>query len=115
MVTGQSWSLRCLTAVFFQDSYEGEDDEDLALQSGSEGTSSEPRDDHTDVLSAEVSSSSRPRRAATLRGAFSARNLPGVQEDPGGRRRSTRSLSAHNQNNNKHPPPKGQDVKVRRS
>ncbi|XP_037552012.1 scm-like with four MBT domains protein 2 [Nematolebias whitei] len=93
-----------------QDSYEGEDDEDVALQSGSEGTSSEPRDDHADALSAEVSSSSRPRRAATLRGAFSARKLTGGQEDPGGRRRSTRSLSAHN--NNKHQPPNGQDVKV---
>lgn len=85
----------------------------MALQSGSEGTSSEPRDDHADALSAEVSSSNRPRRAATLRRAFGARKPKDSQEDPGGRRRSTRSLSAYNQNNKKYQPPKGQDVKVR--
>uniref|UniRef100_A0A3Q2QIF9 Scm like with four mbt domains 2 n=1 Tax=Fundulus heteroclitus TaxID=8078 RepID=A0A3Q2QIF9_FUNHE len=65
----------------------------LALQSGSEGTSSEPRDDHTDASSAEVTSSSgrrRPRRAATLRRAFSV-GFPAVHETPGSRRRSTRS------------------------
>ncbi|KAM9824732.1 scm-like with four MBT domains protein 2 [Neosynchiropus ocellatus] len=45
-----------------QDSNEGEEEE----QSGSEGTSSEPRDDNTDASSAEVTSS-RPRRSATLR------------------------------------------------
>ncbi|XP_024860744.1 scm-like with four MBT domains protein 2 isoform X2 [Kryptolebias marmoratus] len=95
-----------------QDSYEGEDDDGLGLQSGSEGTSSEPRDDHTDASSAEVSCSSRPRRAATLRRAFSAGSFMGSQEAPGGRRRSTRSLSAYNQNNNKYQPPKGQVVKV---
>lgn len=36
--------------VLSQDSdEEDEEDEDEALQSGSEGTSSEPRDDHTDA------------------------------------------------------------------
>lgn len=93
-----------------QDSDEGEEDEELALQSGSEGTSSEPREDHTDASSVEVTSS-RPRRAATLRRAFSAANTTGSQEVPEGRRRSTRSLSAYNQNN-KYQPPKGQDMQV---
>uniref|UniRef100_A0A4W6D8J3 Scm like with four mbt domains 2 n=1 Tax=Lates calcarifer TaxID=8187 RepID=A0A4W6D8J3_LATCA len=48
---------------FPQDSDEGEEDEEMALQSGSEGNSSEPREDHTDASSVEVISS-RPRRAA---------------------------------------------------
>lgn len=82
----------------------------MALQSGSEGTSSEPREDHTDASSVEVTSS-RPRRAATLRRCFSRRNTTGSQEAPEGRRRSTRSLSASNQN--KYQPPKGQDMQVR--
>ncbi|XP_053170067.1 scm-like with four MBT domains protein 2 isoform X1 [Scomber japonicus] len=94
-----------------QDSDEGEEDEELALQSGSEGTSSEPREDHTDASSVEVTSS-RPRRAATLRRAASAGNAAGSQEAPEGRRRSTRSLSTYNQNNNKYQPPKGQDVQM---
>ncbi|MEQ2246753.1 hypothetical protein ILYODFUR_002496 [Ilyodon furcidens] len=97
-----------------QDSDEAEDDEDLALQSGSEGTSSEPRDDHTDASSVEVTSSSasrRPRRAVTLRRAFSDGTFTAVQETPGACRRSTRSLSAYHQNN-KYQPQKGQDVKV---
>ncbi|XP_012733155.2 scm-like with four MBT domains protein 2 isoform X1 [Fundulus heteroclitus] len=97
-----------------RDSDEAEDDEDLALQSGSEGTSSEPRDDHTDASSAEVTSSSgrrRPRRAVTLRRAFSV-GFPAVQETPGSRRRSTRSLSAYNQNSSRYQPQKGPDVKV---
>ncbi|XP_059182384.1 scm-like with four MBT domains protein 2 isoform X2 [Centropristis striata] len=89
---------------------DSEEDEELALQSGSEGTSSEPRDDHTDASSVEVTSS-RPRRAATLRRAFSAGSTTGGQEAPEGRRRSTRSLSAYNQNN-KYQPPKGQDMQV---
>uniref|UniRef100_A0A8C9ZAW4 Scm like with four mbt domains 2 n=1 Tax=Sander lucioperca TaxID=283035 RepID=A0A8C9ZAW4_SANLU len=80
----------------------------MALQSGSEGTSSEPHEDHTDASSVEVTSS-RPRRAATLRRAFSAGNTTGSKEAPEGRRRSTRSLSAYNQNN-KYQPPKGQDM-----
>uniref|UniRef100_A0A671Y164 SAM domain-containing protein n=1 Tax=Sparus aurata TaxID=8175 RepID=A0A671Y164_SPAAU len=54
-----------------QDSDEGEEDEEMALQSGSEGTSSEPREDHTDASSVEVTSS-RPRRAATLRRSFTS-------------------------------------------
>lgn len=82
----------------------------MALQSGSEGTSSEPREDHTDASSVEVTSS-RPRRAVTLRRAFSAGNAAAVQEAPEGRRRSTRSLSAYSQNN-KYQPPKGQDMQV---
>ncbi|KAM7367338.1 hypothetical protein PAMP_015247 [Pampus punctatissimus] len=94
-----------------QDSDEGDEDEDMALQSGSEGTSSEPRDDHTDASSVEVSSS-RPRRAATLRRAVSAGNAAGSLEAPESRRRSTRSLSAYNQNNSKYQPPKGQDMQV---
>uniref|UniRef100_A0A4W5KXW6 Scm like with four mbt domains 2 n=1 Tax=Hucho hucho TaxID=62062 RepID=A0A4W5KXW6_9TELE len=50
-----------------QDSDEVEDEDDLMLQSGSEeGTSSEPREDHTDTSSVEVANS-RPRRAVTLR------------------------------------------------
>uniref|UniRef100_A0AAQ5Y6T3 SAM domain-containing protein n=1 Tax=Amphiprion ocellaris TaxID=80972 RepID=A0AAQ5Y6T3_AMPOC len=82
---------------------------EMALQSGSEGTSSEPREDHTDASSVEVTSS-RPRRAATLRRAVSMGNAAGSQEASGGRRRSTRSLSAYNQN--KYQPPKGQDMQV---
>ncbi|KAM3587859.1 uncharacterized protein V6R79_015419 [Siganus canaliculatus] len=93
-----------------QDSDEGEEDEELALQSGSEGTSSEPRDP-ADVSSMEVTSS-RPRRAATLRRAFSTgARMGGGPEAPEGRRRSTRSLSAYNQSN-KYQPPKGQDMQV---
>uniref|UniRef100_A0A3B4WC61 Scm like with four mbt domains 2 n=1 Tax=Seriola lalandi dorsalis TaxID=1841481 RepID=A0A3B4WC61_SERLL len=95
---------------FPQDSDEGEEDEDAALQSGSEGNSSEPRDDHTDASSVEVTSS-RPRRAATLRRAVSMGNATGSgQEASEGRRRSTRSLSAYNQSDSKYQPPKGQDV-----
>uniref|UniRef100_A0A3Q3WIU6 SAM domain-containing protein n=1 Tax=Mola mola TaxID=94237 RepID=A0A3Q3WIU6_MOLML len=93
-----------------QDSDEAEEDEDMALQSGSEGTSSEPREDHTDTSSVEVSGS-RPRRAATLRGGLSSGNPTGSQEGPEARRRSTRSLSAYSQNN-KYQPPKGQDMQV---
>uniref|UniRef100_UPI0037E90302 scm-like with four MBT domains protein 2 isoform X3 n=1 Tax=Semicossyphus pulcher TaxID=241346 RepID=UPI0037E90302 len=91
-----------------QDSDEGEEDEEMAMQSGSEGTSSEPREDHTDASSVEVTSS-RPRRAATLRRAFSAGNTTSSREAPEGRRRSTRSLSAYSQNN-KYQPAKGQDM-----
>ncbi|TKS90522.1 Scm-like with four MBT domains protein 2 [Collichthys lucidus] len=93
-----------------QDSDEGEEDEEMALQSGSEGTSSEPREDHTDASSVEVTSS-RPRRAVTLRRAFSTGNTASSREVPEGRRRSTRSLSAYNQSN-KYQPPKGQDMQV---
>ncbi|XP_028289220.1 scm-like with four MBT domains protein 2 isoform X2 [Parambassis ranga] len=93
-----------------QDSDEDEEDEDMVLHSGSEGTSSEPRDDHTDASSVEVTSS-RPRRAVTLRRAVSLGNASGSQEAAGTRRRTTRSLSAYNQNN-KYQPPKGQDVQV---
>ncbi|XP_075967437.1 scm-like with four MBT domains protein 2 isoform X1 [Anarhichas minor] len=89
---------------------DSEEDEEMALQSGSEGTSSEPREDHTDASSVEVTSS-RPRRAATLRRTFGAGNAAGSQEAAESRRRSTRSLSAHNQNN-KYQPPKGQDMQV---
>ncbi|KAG7225540.1 hypothetical protein INR49_004946 [Caranx melampygus] len=97
-----------------QDSDEAEDDDDVALQSGSECNSSEPRDDHTDASSVEVTSSRhRPRRAATLRRAVSMGNTTASsQEAPEGRRRSTRSLSAYNQSNSKYQPPKGQDVQV---
>ncbi|XP_039891647.1 scm-like with four MBT domains protein 2 isoform X3 [Simochromis diagramma] len=97
-----------------QDSDEGEEDEEMALQSGSEGTSSEPREDHTDTSSVEVTSS-RPRRATALRRAVSAGNPalgPALSlEAPAGRRRSTRSLSAYNQNS-KYQPAKGQDMQV---
>ncbi|KAG8005509.1 Scm-like with four MBT domains protein 2 [Nibea albiflora] len=55
--------------------------------------------------------SSRPRRAVTLRRAFSAGNTASSRELPEGRRRSTRSLSAYNQSN-KYQPPKGQDMQV---
>ncbi|XP_018550468.1 scm-like with four MBT domains protein 2 isoform X1 [Lates calcarifer] len=94
-----------------QDSDEGEEDEEMALQSGSEGNSSEPREDHTDASSVEVISS-RPRRAAARCRAVSAGNAATSQEVPEGRRRSTRSLSTYNQNNNKYQPPKGQDMQV---
>ncbi|XP_076015880.1 scm-like with four MBT domains protein 2 isoform X2 [Genypterus blacodes] len=95
-----------------QDSDEGEEDEEMDLQSGSEGgTSSEPRDDHTDASSVEVTSSSRPRRAVTLRRFTTTSTATGSQEAPEGRRRSTRSLSAYSQNN-KYEPPKGQEVQV---
>lgn len=87
----------------------------MALQSGSEGTSSEPREDHTDTSSVEVTSS-RPRRATALRRAVSAGNPalgPALSpEAPAGRRRSTRSLSAYNQNS-KYQPAKGQDMQVK--
>nr|XP_015207925.1 PREDICTED: scm-like with four MBT domains protein 2 isoform X1 [Lepisosteus oculatus]XP_015207926.1 PREDICTED: scm-like with four MBT domains protein 2 isoform X1 [Lepisosteus oculatus]XP_015207927.1 PREDICTED: scm-like with four MBT domains protein 2 isoform X1 [Lepisosteus oculatus] len=49
-----------------QDSEEDEDPEGAEDDTGSEATSSEPRDDHTDASSVEVVSS-RPRRAVTLR------------------------------------------------
>lgn len=98
------------TVFFIQDSEEEEEEEDMALQSGSEGTSSEPREDHTDASSVEVTSS-RPRRAATLRRAFSAAQPTARQEATEGRRRSTRSLSAYNQNNS-YEPAEGQDMKV---
>lgn len=106
---GGEWSPNT-TLFLLQDSDEGEEDEDMALQSGSEGTSSEPREDHTDTSSVEVTSS-RPRRAAMLRRALSAGNPTSRQEAPEGRRRSTRSLSAYNQTT-KYQPPKGQDIQV---
>uniref|UniRef100_A0A8C6KSJ5 Scm like with four mbt domains 2 n=1 Tax=Nothobranchius furzeri TaxID=105023 RepID=A0A8C6KSJ5_NOTFU len=112
----QSWDSQEETLkanCFLQDSDEGADGEEVALQSGSEGTSSEPCDDHTDASSVEVtssSSSSRPRRAAALRRAFSVGNSTGSQEASEGRRRSTRSLSASHQNN-KNQTPKEEDVK----
>lgn len=84
--------------VLLQDSDEDEDEEE-ALQSGSEGTSSEPRDDHTDASSVEVTSS-RPRRTASLRRAFSSAAL---QEAAEGRRRSTRSTAAYGQGNQYQP------------
>uniref|UniRef100_A0A667ZEA5 Scm like with four mbt domains 2 n=1 Tax=Myripristis murdjan TaxID=586833 RepID=A0A667ZEA5_9TELE len=69
-----------------QDSDE-EEDQEMELQSGSEeGTSSEPREDHTDTSSVEVTSS-RPRRAVTLRRAVSAGSTTGSQERGEGRRR----------------------------
>ncbi|XP_034382039.1 scm-like with four MBT domains protein 2 isoform X2 [Cyclopterus lumpus] len=93
---------------------DSEEDEEMAgLQSGSEGTSSEPREDHTDASSVEVTSS-RPRRAAAARGTFrtfGAGNAAGSQEAAEGRRRSTRSLAAYNQNH-KYQPPQGQDMQV---
>lgn len=95
---------------FFQDSEEEEEEDDMALQSGSEGTSSEPREDHTDASSVEVTSS-RPRRAATLRRAFSSTQPVARSEAAEGRRRSTRSLSAYNQNNS-YEPAEGQDMQV---
>lgn len=109
MVENGHLTQRPSTLFLLQDSDEGEEDEDMALQSGSEGTSSEPREDHTDTSSVEVTGS-RPRRAATLRRAFSAGNPTSRQEAPEGRRRSTRSLSAYNQT--KYQPPKGQDIQV---
>lgn len=113
--TGQTWkcepsSSHCLS---LQDSDE-EQEEEMALQSGSEGTSSEPREDHTDASSVDVTSS-RPRRAATLRRAINMGNAMSNQEAAEGRRRSTRSLSAYNQNNNKYQPSKGQEIQVRKT
>lgn len=84
----------------------------MALQSGSEGTSSEPRDDHTDASSVEATSS-RPRRTASLRRANSASNPKVAQEAPEGRRRSTRSVSAYSQGS-KYQPPKDHDMQVKR-
>ncbi|XP_072309845.1 scm-like with four MBT domains protein 2 isoform X2 [Eucyclogobius newberryi] len=89
-----------------QDSDEADEDEDFTLHSGSEGTSSEPRDDSS---VAEVSSS-RPRRAVTLRKAANSGHSRHESTDRG-LRRSTRSLSAYNQNN-KYQPPKEQDVQM---
>lgn len=89
-----------------QESDDGEDDEDFTLHSGSEGTSSEPRDDSS---VAEVTSS-RPRRAVTLRRAAMAGHGSRESADTG-LRRSTRSLSAYNQNN-KYQPPKEQDEQM---
>ncbi|XP_061570308.1 scm-like with four MBT domains protein 2 isoform X1 [Cololabis saira] len=93
-----------------QDSDEGEDDEEMALQSGSEGTSSEPREDHTDASSVEASGSTRPRRAVTLRRTISLGGSAVGQEAAVGIRRSTRSLSAYNQK--KYQPPKEEDMQV---
>lgn len=90
---------------------EDEDDEEAALRSGSEGTSSEPRDDHTDASSVEATSS-RPRRAAALRRAISAASAVTRQEAAEGRRRSTRSLSAYNQNSNNYEPAESRDTQV---
>uniref|UniRef100_A0A673ZKU9 Scm like with four mbt domains 2 n=1 Tax=Salmo trutta TaxID=8032 RepID=A0A673ZKU9_SALTR len=73
-----------------QDSDEDEDEDDLMLQSGSEeGTSSEPREDHTDTSSVEVANS-RPRRAVTLRRATHTGVASSSREGPESRRRSTR-------------------------
>lgn len=102
--------MKTLVSFSPQDSDEGEEDEEMALHSGSEGTSSEPREDYTDTSLAEVTSS-RPRRATALRRAVSAGSQAVGPEAPGGRRRSTRSLSAYNQN--KYQPAKGQDMQVR--
>lgn len=89
--------------LLLQDSDEDEDeDEDAALQSGSEGTSSEPRDDHTDASSVEVTSS-RPRRSAALRRASST-NRAALQQATEGRRRSTRSASAYGRGSQYQPP-----------
>ncbi|XP_068162761.1 scm-like with four MBT domains protein 2 isoform X2 [Antennarius striatus] len=87
---------------------DSEEEEEELLPSGSEGTSSEPRDDHTDASSVEATSS-RPRRASARRRTFSVGVATGAQEAPEGRRRSTRSLSAHSQNN-KYQTAKGQDT-----
>lgn len=87
--------------LLLQDSDEDED-EDAALQSGSEGTSSEPRDDHTDASSVEVTSS-RPRRSASLRRATST-SRAALQQAAEGRRRSTRSTSAYSRGSQYQPP-----------
>ncbi|KAL0962835.1 hypothetical protein UPYG_G00346130 [Umbra pygmaea] len=93
-----------------QDSDEDEDEDYLMLQSGSEeGTSSEPREDHTDTSSVEVASS-RPRRAVTLRRATHTGLVSGSQQGPESRRRSTRFLSYNH--GNKYHPPKRQDMQV---
>ncbi|KAM9327842.1 scm-like with four MBT domains protein 2 isoform 2-T4 [Pholidichthys leucotaenia] len=94
-----------------QDSDEGEEDEEMAMQSSSEGTNSEPREDHTDTSSVEVTSS-RPRRTPRLRKTVSmAGSTTGSQESSVSCRRSTRSLSAYNKNN-KNQPAKGQEEQV---
>lgn len=77
-----------------------EDEEDGASRSGSEGTSSEPRDELTDASSAETVGG-RARRTATLRKAEAA--AAGGQEAPDARRRSTR------QRLGKHRAPKDDD------
>ncbi|CDQ80701.1 unnamed protein product, partial [Oncorhynchus mykiss] len=93
-----------------QDSDEDEDEDDLMLQSGSEeGTSSEPREDHTDTSSVEVANS-RPRRAVTLRRATHTGVASSSRDGPESRRRSTRSLS-YNQESKYHPP-KRQEMQV---
>lgn len=96
-----------------QDSDEAEDDEALGLRSGSDGSSSEPRDDQTDASAPEVTSSSgqRPRRAVALRRVFSVGSVTAVHVAPRGSRRSTRSLSVYNQSE-RYQPQKGQDVKA---
>ncbi|MFT7798259.1 scm-like with four MBT domains protein 2 isoform X2 [Arapaima gigas] len=69
-----------------------EDDDNGEDQSGSEeGTSSEPRGDHTDTSSVEVAASSRPRRAVTLRRSTDSGAAAGP--DKARRKRPTRSLS----------------------
>lgn len=92
---------------------EDDEEEEAALRSGSEGTSSEPREDNTDASSVEATSSSgvRPRRVAALRRAVGTTNTGTRQEAAEGRRRSTRSLSAYNQNNN-YEPLKTRDTQV---
>ncbi|KAF3859375.1 hypothetical protein F7725_021773 [Dissostichus mawsoni] len=74
---------------------DSEEDEELTLQSGSEGTSSEPQP-------------APPRRLAAQ--GLQHRGSCGGTEAPEGRRRSTRSLSTYNQN--KYQPPEGQDMQM---
>ncbi|XP_077120607.1 scm-like with four MBT domains protein 2 isoform X2 [Ranitomeya variabilis] len=69
---------------------ESADDDGLEDDTGSEGTSSEVRDDHTDTSSVEVPSV-RPRRAVTLRNSIASDRPPLVERTR--RVRKTRSLS----------------------
>ncbi|XP_054609056.1 scm-like with four MBT domains protein 2 isoform X2 [Dunckerocampus dactyliophorus] len=79
-----------------------EDEDEGASRSGSEATSSEPRDEFTDVSSVEATGS-RQRCSTTLRRPDND-DVTSSQEAPEGRRRSARQLLS------KYQPSKGQDV-----
>nr|XP_057921753.1 scm-like with four MBT domains protein 2 isoform X2 [Doryrhamphus excisus] len=81
---------------------DGDYEDEVGSRSGSEATSSEPRDELTDVSSVEVTAS-RQSRSVTLRRADND-DVAGNQEAPEGRRRSSRQLLC------KYQPSKGQDV-----
>ncbi|CAJ0943559.1 unnamed protein product [Ranitomeya imitator] len=94
----QDWRIANVVPIFKKGSKsepgnyrpESADDDGLEDDTGSEGTSSEVRDDHTDTSSVEVPSV-RPRRAVTLRNSIASDRPPLVERSR--RVRKTHSLS----------------------